>query len=116
MNRERERAAFAKLADGANLRGPARIAIDSRTSSAQFRRPELRRSYLIPVLEKAIRVIQVLSTSTRPLNVTEISRSTNIPKTTVYRILRTFSAYGLLPDGDEGVYHLEPVARLETVV
>jgi len=62
------------------------------------------RSYLIPVLTKAITIIRLLESSDRPLKINEIAAATGIAKTTVYRILRTLSAYGYLPQGSDGVY------------
>jgi len=90
----------------------AAIARQSRTRSAQIRRPEVNRSYIVPVLGKAIRILQLLEKSEKTLNVDEIVRETDIAKSTVYRILRTFSAYGYLPDGADGLYHLRSAANV----
>jgi IclR helix-turn-helix domain len=81
----------------------------SRTDSARRRNPQVQRSYIIPVLSKALIVMEILKVAERPLNITELVDRTGISKTTVYRILRTLSAYGYLPDGSEGVYSFRHV-------
>ena len=76
----------------------------SRTSSSRTRRPTLNRSYIIPVLSKTITIIRLLEGSKGPLKISEIAACTGISKSTVYRILRTLSAHGLLPQGSNGIY------------
>lgn len=80
------------------------IAAHSRTVSAKLRRPEVNRSYVVPVLAKALRVMRLLEAAQRPMTVTQVCEATGIAQTTVYRILRTLSAYGYVPLGDHGVY------------
>jgi len=77
---------------------------DGRTSVAKIRRPDLHPNYIIPVLCKALRIIRLLEETDRPLNLAEVVASTGVSKTTTYRILRTLSAHGYLPRGDDGVY------------
>lgn len=84
----------------------------SRTDSARRRNPDVHRSYMIPVLSKALTIMEVLKTSERPLNVQQLAETTGIPKTTTYRIVRTLSAYGYLPDGADGVYSFRHVPDL----
>lgn len=81
----------------------------SRTDSARRRNPHVNRSYIIPVLRKALLVIEVMKSSERPLNVDQLAKITGIAKSTVYRILRTLSAYGYLPDGADGIYSFRHV-------
>ena len=81
-----------------------RMLVESRTYAARIRRPDLHRNYVIPVLSKALKIVQLLETSERPLSTAEIARRTGVPKTTAYRILRTLSAHGYLPQGADGVY------------
>jgi Fic family protein len=76
----------------------------SRTDAAKKRRPDLQRSYIIPVVSKTFIIMDLLKNSERPLRVDELTRITGIAKSTVYRILRTLSAYGYLPNGADGVY------------
>lgn len=49
------------------------------------------------------------------MNIDQIAKQTGISKTTVYRILRTLSAYGYLPAGEHGIYTFRNV-RVETVL
>jgi hypothetical protein len=89
---------------------PKDLADRSRTESARRRNPGLHRSYIIPVLSKALVVMEILRSTERPLNVRELVDRTGISKTTVYRILRTLSAYGYLPNGSGGIYSLRHVS------
>jgi DNA-binding IclR family transcriptional regulator len=91
-----------------------RIAERSRTDAARRLHPQVNRSYIIPVLSKALILMKVLQESDRPLTVDELTASTGIAKSTVYRILRTLSAYDYLPNGAEGVYSFRRVARLRS--
>lgn len=84
----------------------------SRTDSARRRHPHVHRSYLIPVLSKALMIMEVLKRSDRPLNVHELADATGVSKSTTYRILRTLSAHGYLPDGADGVYSFKRVPDL----
>jgi len=85
------------------------LARRSRTDAARRQHPHLDRSYVIPVLSKALLIMDLLRNSERPLNVAEIAGNTGISKSTVYRILRTLSAYGYLPEGASGIYSFRPV-------
>lgn len=85
------------------------LADRSRTDAARRRNPHVDRSYIIPVLSKALMVMEVLRGTKRPVNIGELVEKTGISRTTVYRILRTLSAYGYLPDGSEGVYSFRHV-------
>jgi DNA-binding MarR family transcriptional regulator len=75
------------------------VATRSRTVAAKFRHPEKTQSYVIPVLGKALQIVAFLDSTKTPLNVSQISDRTGIAKSTVYRILRTLSAYGYLQEG-----------------
>jgi hypothetical protein len=89
------------------------LADKSRTVSARIRKPEVRSNYIVPVLAKAIKIIRLLETADRPLNINEISQYTGTPKSTVYRVLRTLSAYGYLPHGAIGIYSFKFIAELQ---
>ena len=82
----------------------------SRTDVVRKRRLELQRSYIIPVVSKTFIIMDLLKNSDRPLKVDELTRITGIAKSTVYRILRTLSAYGYLPSGADAVYAFRRVA------
>ncbi len=89
------------------------IARLSRTDAARRHHPHVDRSYIIPVLSKALLIMDLLRSSDRPLNVAEIAGDTGISKSTIYRILRTLSAYGYLPNGAKGIYSFRRVPRLQ---
>lgn len=77
---------------------PECLAAQSRTVSARLRRPELGPNYIIPALAKALQILNLQESAECLLNVNEITKSTGIAKTTAYRILRTLSAFGYLPE------------------
>ena len=78
------------------------LAMVSKTLKSRFQRPSVSRSYLVPMLVKAFRIIDVLQENHRPFTVDELSRKLGYSKSTVYRILRTLTAYGYLPDSTSG--------------
>jgi ribose transport system substrate-binding protein len=65
--------------------------------------------YLIPVLSKALDVLELLQNERGALTPEAIFQRTNISKTTVYRILKTLTHRGYLAQSQDGVYRL--VAR-----
>lgn len=90
------------------------LVVRSRTVSAQFRRPDINRSYVVPVLSKALRIMRLLEMTERPMSIPQICEATGVAHSTVYRILRTLSAHGYLPRGDHGVYAFRFVSQAET--
>jgi ribose transport system substrate-binding protein len=68
-----------------------------------------KRLYLIPVLSKALDILELLQNEQGPLALESIYQRTNISKTTVYRILKTFVHRGYLAQSQDGLYRL--VAR-----
>jgi len=68
-----------------------------------------RRLYLIPVLSKALDILELLQNEQSPMALESIYQRTNISKTTVYRILKTFVHRGYLAQSQDGLYRL--VAR-----
>ncbi|HUK23753.1 MAG TPA: substrate-binding domain-containing protein [Terriglobales bacterium] len=72
-------------------------------------RPTPKRLYLIPVLSKALDILELLQNEHGPLTLETIYQRTNISKTTVYRILKTFVHRGYLAQSQDGMYRL--VAR-----
>lgn len=63
-----------------------------------------KRLYLIPILSKALDVLEVLQASDRPLPLEAIYQRTHISRTTVYRILKTFVHRGYLSQSQDGQY------------
>lgn len=63
-----------------------------------------KRLYIIPVLSKALDVLEVLEAENQPLTLEAIHRRTRISKTTVYRVLKTFVHRGYLSQAPDGSY------------
>lgn len=89
------------------------LAAWSRTNAARIRHPGLQRSYIVPMVSKALHIIALLQSCDEPLELNEICARTGYARTSVYRILRTLSAHGLLPDGNHGVYCFHKLERLD---
>jgi ribose transport system substrate-binding protein len=66
--------------------------------------PKSRRLYLIPVLSKALDVLELLQTENQPMSLEAIHRHTKVSKTTVYRVLKTFLHRGYLSQSSDGLY------------
>lgn len=64
------------------------------------------RLYLIPVLSKALDILELLQQEDRPMALEAIYERTRISKTTVYRILKTFVHRGYLAHSQDGLYRL----------
>jgi ribose transport system substrate-binding protein len=64
------------------------------------------RLYLIPVLSKALDVLELIQKENSPRTLEEIYQRTNISKTTVYRILKTLVHRGYLTHSENGLYRL----------
>ena len=60
--------------------------------------------YLIPVLTKALDILELLQTTKQPMSLEMVHRETRISKTTVYRVLKTFVHRGYLVQGPDGLY------------
>ena len=68
-----------------------------------------KRLYLIPVLSKALDILELLEAESQPMTLEAIHRRTRISKTTVYRVLKTFVHRGYLSQSPDGTYR--PVTR-----
>jgi ribose transport system substrate-binding protein len=64
------------------------------------------RLYLIPVLSKALDILELSPTENQPKSLEEIYQRTNISKTTVYRILKTVTHRGHLAQSENDLYRL----------
>ncbi len=64
------------------------------------------RLYHIPVLSKALDILEFLQTQKASASLEEIHRQTRFSKTTVYRILRTLAHRGYLAHQEDGRYRL----------
>ncbi len=67
-------------------------------------RKTTKRLYLIPILSKALDVLELLQTDNQPMTLEAIHRQTRISKTTVYRVLKTFVHRGYLAHSPDGLY------------
>jgi ribose transport system substrate-binding protein len=63
-----------------------------------------KRLYLIPVLSKALDILELLQSENQPMTLEAIHRRTRISKTTVYRVLKTFVHRGYLAQSPDGLY------------
>lgn len=81
----------------------------SRSAKARARNPEVNRQYIVPVLLKAVRILELVRSSSKPLRVQDIHRLTGISRSTVYRVLRTFIVSGHLQQTRDGRYTISEV-------
>jgi DNA invertase Pin-like site-specific DNA recombinase len=69
-------------------------------------RPTADREYIVPILFKAIQIIELLRLESDGLRIEYIHRMTGISRSTVYRIVRTLTASGYLRQDPRTVYKL----------
>jgi len=67
---------------------------------------KIKRLYLIPILSKALDVIELLENESRAVNLEDIYQRTKISKTSVYRILKTLVHRGYVAQNQNGEYRL----------
>jgi ribose transport system substrate-binding protein len=67
---------------------------------------KIKRLYLIPILSKALDVIELLERDHASLTLEDVYQKTNISKTSVYRILKTLVHRGYLAQNQNGQYRL----------
>ena len=67
---------------------------------------KIKRLYLIPILSKALDVIELLEKDHAPLTLEDVYQKTGISKTSVYRILKTLAHRGYLAQMPNGQYRL----------
>lgn len=67
-------------------------------------RPAPKRLYLIPVLSKALDVLELLQRERRPISLEAMYQRSHISKTTIYRILKTFVYRGYVAQAEDGLY------------
>ncbi len=70
---------------------------------------QIKRLYLIPILSKALDILELLESENRPLTLEAIYQRSRISKTSIYRILKTFVHRGYVAQTSDGAYRL--VAR-----
>jgi ribose transport system substrate-binding protein len=64
----------------------------------------LNRLYLIPILSKALDILEVLESEKKAMSLEDIFQRLRISKTSVYRILKTFVHRGYLAQSQDGKY------------
>jgi ribose transport system substrate-binding protein len=67
---------------------------------------KIKRLYLIPILSKALDVIELLEQDHAPVTLEDVFQRTNISKTSVYRILKTLVHRGYVAQAQNGLYRL----------
>lgn len=67
---------------------------------------KIKRLYLIPILSKALDVIELFEQNHAPLTLEDVYQKTQISKTSVYRILKTLVHRGYLAQSQNGQYRL----------
>ncbi|HUX44839.1 MAG TPA: substrate-binding domain-containing protein [Terracidiphilus sp.] len=66
----------------------------------------IKRLYLIPILSKALDVLELLEQTNAPVTLEDVFQSTKISKTSVYRILKTLVHRGYVAHSQSGQYRL----------
>jgi ribose transport system substrate-binding protein len=69
-------------------------------------RPKIKRLYLIPILSKALDILELLEAEKKPLMLEMIHQRSAISKTSVYRILKTLVHRGYVAQTQDGAYRL----------
>jgi ribose transport system substrate-binding protein len=72
-----------------------------------------KRLYLIPILSKALDIMELLQAERAPMSVEAVYQRTNFSKTTVYRVLQTLAHRGYISKTSDGLYrHVNSPAKL----
>jgi ribose transport system substrate-binding protein len=67
---------------------------------------KIKRLYLIPILSKALDILELLEEEKRPITLEAIYQRSQISKTSIYRILKTFVHRGYVAQSQDGSYRL----------
>lgn len=67
---------------------------------------KIKRLYLIPILSKALDVLELLEQDHAAVSLEDVYQRTHISKTSVYRILKTFVHRGYVAQAQNGLYRL----------
>jgi ribose transport system substrate-binding protein len=67
---------------------------------------KIKRLYLIPILSKALDVLELLEQINEPVTLEDVFQGTHISKTSVYRILKTLVHRGYVAQSSSGHYRL----------
>ena len=77
-----------------------------RSRSSTLARGKIKRLYLIPILSKALDVLETLEEQNAPVTLEDVYQRTQISKTSVYRILKTLVHRGYVAHSESGEYRL----------
>lgn len=58
-------------------------------------------NYTVPALDRAIRVLEILSSATQGLSLAQLSKETKVPKSTMFRILYTLQENAIIKEDPE---------------
>ena len=67
---------------------------------------KIKRLYLIPILSKALDILELLEQTHAPVTLEDVYQKTQISKTSVYRILKTLVHRGYVAQAQNGLYRL----------
>jgi ribose transport system substrate-binding protein len=76
------------------------------TAESSLPKARIKRLYLIPILSKALDVIELLEENNAPVSLEDVYQKTQISKTSVYRILKTLVHRGYVAQSQDGLYRL----------
>jgi ribose transport system substrate-binding protein len=77
-----------------------------KTGGRQLPKAKIKRLYLIPILSKALDVIEQLEQNHAPVTLEDVYQKAQISKTSVYRILKTLVHRGYVAQTQDGQYRL----------
>jgi len=69
-----------------------------------LKRSTPKRLYLIPVLSKALDILELLQKERAPISLEAIYQRSHVSKTTIYRVLKTFVHRGYVAQSQDGLY------------
>src|SRR5437868_5979373 len=81
-------------------------------SGASWRRrglpamPAEKNRYIVPGLERGLRLLQLFTRQRRTLGAPEISKALGVPRSTVFRLIQTLEEMGFLERAANGEYQL----------
>ncbi|MDO5712946.1 MAG: IclR family transcriptional regulator [Tissierellia bacterium] len=67
---------------------------------------ELRDDYIVPMVDRATRIIQYIYEQSRPCGIGELSKELGIPKATAFKILYTLKIHGFISQNKDDNYKL----------
>lgn len=76
----------------------------------------LPRSYVIPILSKALTILDLIESSDEPLSARQIHERLGYSPATIYRILRTLSAHGVLKGCEHTSYSFKRIEEVKQII